>query len=102
MEALVLKKALLPVHSDAAVLQGKRKPLEACLREVDRCDVVIAIVAHRYGWVPEDQPAGGTKSITRRRSAFLQERSEFGAATVHACKQEIPTDRLDLPVSTHR
>jgi formylglycine-generating enzyme required for sulfatase activity len=44
--------------------QGKRKPLAACLREVDACEAVIAIVAHRYGWVPEDQPARGTKSIT--------------------------------------
>jgi predicted NACHT family NTPase len=44
--------------------QGERKPLEACLREVDKCNTLIAIVAHRYGWVPENQPKGGTKSIT--------------------------------------
>src|SRR5437660_8099226 len=34
------------------------------MREVDACDVVIAIVAHRYGWVPDDQPNDGHKSIT--------------------------------------
>ena len=44
--------------------QGKRRPLKACLREVDACDGVIAILAHRYGWVPEDQPDGEAKSIT--------------------------------------
>ena len=44
--------------------QGKRKPLAGCLREVDRCEKVVAIVAHRYGWVPGDQPDGSTKSIT--------------------------------------
>src|SRR5262249_23102435 len=33
-------------------------------REVDECDAVIAIVAHRYGWVPTSQPEADTKSIT--------------------------------------
>jgi hypothetical protein len=44
--------------------QGKRKPYPACMREVEGCDVVVAIVAHRYGWVPANEPDGGDKSIT--------------------------------------
>src|SRR5437764_7253595 len=53
-----------PVMMEYFTAQGKRKPYPACMREVDACDIVIAIVAHRYGWVPADQPGGGDKSIT--------------------------------------
>src|ERR1043166_5943906 len=28
------------------------------------CDLGVALVAHRYGWVPPDQPGGSFKSIT--------------------------------------
>lgn len=31
---------------------------------VRECDVLVVLVAHRYGWVPSDQPDKGTKSIT--------------------------------------
>src|ERR1022692_1139577 len=41
-----------------------RPSCEECLRRVSKADVVVAIVAHRYGWVPPDQPAGDHKSIT--------------------------------------
>lgn len=39
-------------------------PLRVCLDKVSPCDVLVVIVAHRYGWVPPDQPGGDTKSIT--------------------------------------
>ncbi|MEO8372560.1 MAG: DUF4062 domain-containing protein, partial [Candidatus Solibacter sp.] len=60
----VLSAGCQPIMMEYFTAQGKRKPLEACLREVDTCDAVIAIVAHRYGWVPEGQPDGKAKSIT--------------------------------------
>ncbi len=44
---------------------GGNPPLETCLQKVDDADVVVAIVAHRHGWTPPDQPAGEYKSITR-------------------------------------
>ncbi len=47
------------------VASGDKPPLEKCLDEVAKADVLVVIVAHRYGWVPPDQPSGGTKSITR-------------------------------------
>jgi formylglycine-generating enzyme required for sulfatase activity len=53
-----------PVMMEYFIAQGKRKPYAACMAEVDACDLVVAIVAHRYGWVPEDQPGRGKKSIT--------------------------------------
>ena len=40
-------------------------PLDACLQRVRDADLLVVIVAHRYGWVPEDKnlnPEG--KSIT--------------------------------------
>jgi hypothetical protein len=39
-------------------------PLNECLEKVSRCDLVVAIVAHRYGCTPQDQPDGDAKSIT--------------------------------------
>ncbi len=77
-----------PVMMEYFTPQGKRKPLPACMREVDTCDVVIAIVAHRYGWVPRDQPAGGDKSIT-----WLEcERAKEAIAFVPDDKQPWPTE----------
>jgi Domain of unknown function (DUF4062) len=39
-------------------------PLDVCLENVRNTDVLVVIVAHRYGWVPENQPNGERKSIT--------------------------------------
>src|SRR5579883_667197 len=42
-------------------------PLAECLSRVSRCDVIVVIVAHRYGWIPSDQadgPDGPEKSVT--------------------------------------
>src|SRR5437773_1023530 len=38
---------------------GHKPTLEACLEKVDEAEVVVVLVAHRYGWVPD-----GLKSIT--------------------------------------
>jgi hypothetical protein len=43
---------------------GHRPPLHECLAKVDDSDVVVVLVAYRYGWVPPDQPAAGEKSIS--------------------------------------
>jgi len=39
-------------------------PLKECLERVSQADVVVVIVAHRYGWVPPVQPENWRKSIT--------------------------------------
>lgn len=39
-----------------------RPPLEECIVKVDECDLLIVIIAHRYGWIPNRQ---NNKSITR-------------------------------------
>jgi formylglycine-generating enzyme required for sulfatase activity len=44
---------------------GDRVPLEACMRAVADCDLLIVIVAHRYGWVPDTTGVAAAYSITR-------------------------------------
>ena len=44
--------------------ESKHKPLAACLKKVADCDVLVVIVAYRYGWIPIDQTPGERKSIT--------------------------------------
>ena len=41
------------------------KPLSTCQDEVQKCDALIVVVGHRYGWIPSEQEGGdGKKSIT--------------------------------------
>ncbi len=53
-----------PVMMEYFTAQGKRPSCPACMAKVEECDLVVVIVAHRYGWVPADQPPPGGKSIT--------------------------------------
>jgi hypothetical protein len=46
------------------VSSGAGPPLEQCLQKVEGADLLVVIVAHRYGWVPPDQPDDAHKSIT--------------------------------------
>jgi hypothetical protein len=45
------------------VAEGNR-PLERCLSDVRVADLYVVLVGWRYGFVPHDQPASGTLSIT--------------------------------------
>jgi hypothetical protein len=40
------------------------KPLERCLKDVALASIYVVIVAWRYGYLPIDQPSGGSLSIT--------------------------------------
>ena len=44
--------------------QALMQPYPACMAKVRECDVLIVLVAHRYGRVPDDQPDKQAKSIT--------------------------------------
>ena len=33
-----------------------QRPLEECLEDVAKADVYVGIFAHRYGYIPEDNP----------------------------------------------
>jgi hypothetical protein len=43
---------------------GHAPTLAACLEKVGEAEVVVVLVAHRYGWVPDDPANPGKKSIT--------------------------------------
>jgi formylglycine-generating enzyme required for sulfatase activity len=43
---------------------GRNPPLQECLARVWEADVLVVIVAYRYGWVPPNQPDGQSKNIT--------------------------------------
>ncbi|MEM9387851.1 MAG: SUMF1/EgtB/PvdO family nonheme iron enzyme [Pseudomonadota bacterium] len=49
--------------------QGKKTSYEICLDEVRKCDVLVVIVAHRYGWEPEQQ-AGAAEA--RKSMVWLE------------------------------
>ena len=59
-----LAAGFLPIQMEYFPASGEHAPLEACLKKVSEADAVVLIVAHRYGWVPEDQGGGQNKSIT--------------------------------------
>ena len=69
----------LPEMQEYFVASGDKPPLDECLARVSKADVVVVIVAHRYGWVPPNQVSGNCKSITwleceeavRRRKEIL-------------------------------
>ncbi len=43
---------------------GHKPTLEACLEKVGEAEVVVVLVAHRYGWVPDGPANPGAQSIT--------------------------------------
>lgn len=59
-----LRSGFMPIMSEHWSAAGDRPPLKRCLEEVSRCDLLIVIVAHRYGWVPEGQQPDVDKSMT--------------------------------------
>jgi formylglycine-generating enzyme required for sulfatase activity len=57
-------QGLFPEMMEEFAASGHRTTLPACLEKVDRAEVVVVLVAHRYGWVPEDPSNPEAKSIT--------------------------------------
>src|SRR5580658_165454 len=43
---------------------GRLPALQACMEKVDEAEVVVVLVAHRYGWAPDDPSNPDRKSIT--------------------------------------
>ena len=65
-----IKAGFLPRMMEYFTAGGARRPLAECLKSVSgseteaASDVLVVIVAHRYGWVPKDQAGSQGKSIT--------------------------------------
>ena len=64
MRDTLLTSAFSPRMQEYFLASGAKPPLPACLDKVDEADVVVVLVAHRYGWIPPDQASGGDESIT--------------------------------------
>ena len=50
-----IAEGLFPVMMKYFTASGAHKPLTECLAKVNECDVLVGIVAHRYGWRPPGQ-----------------------------------------------
>lgn len=59
-----LASGFYPLMMEYFPAAGHRPTLAACLEEVDKAEVVVVLVAHRYGWVPDDPSNRDAKSIT--------------------------------------
>jgi formylglycine-generating enzyme required for sulfatase activity len=59
----VLAVGLRPEMTEYFAASGG-PPLSECLARVSPCDLVVALVAQRYGWVPPDHTNAGAQSIT--------------------------------------
>lgn len=59
-----LAAGMLPIMMEYFAANGERPPLPACLTKVSDTQVLVVIVAHRYGWVPPGQEDDRHKSIT--------------------------------------
>lgn len=58
-------RAGFAVHMSDYFAASAKEPYPLCMEKVDPCDVLVVIVAHRYGWKPDDQPLSDVKkSIT--------------------------------------
>lgn len=60
----VIRTNLFPEMQEYFTASDDNPPLEECLRRVRTAEVLIVIVARRYGWVPEGQAPNQYKSIT--------------------------------------
>ncbi len=62
---------------------AEARPLSECLANVESCDLLVALTAHRYGLVPAEQADSGFKSITWLEcEAAIQKGEEILAFTV--------------------
>jgi hypothetical protein len=66
--------------------RDQRRPVAECLSEVSQADLLVVIVAYRYGWIPGplDQPRDEHKSITWMECEHARsENKEVVAFLVH-------------------
>ncbi len=63
VQAAAVEEGFLVDMQPYIAAQGN-PPLPVCLQRVDAADVVLVIAAHRYGWIPPDQPGTEQRSIT--------------------------------------
>lgn len=70
-------------------------PLRECLARVTPCDVVVVLLASRYGWVPPDQPDQSAKSITWLECAHASGLGRDLLVFVHDPKDPWPVEHTE-------
>jgi len=63
----------LPHGMEDFAPSGDLYTLDKCLEYVSQADLLVVIVAHRYGWIPPDQPGGRNKSVTWLECQYARE-----------------------------
>ena len=71
------------------------KPLDRCLADVRIADLYVVIVAWRYGYIPQDQPAPGGFSITELEYHAADEAGKPILAFLLDPDTPWPTSRVD-------
>ena len=64
-ESAIVTAEHAPLRNEYWAASGDKPPYAACMKKVEEADALVVIVAHRYGWVPPDQPGKKGYSITR-------------------------------------
>lgn len=77
----VLAAGMFPVMFEYFPASSAIPPLKECLDRVSQTDVLIVLVAHRYGWRPTDQPK---KNKPRKSITWLE------------CLQAAETDKREV------
>ena len=80
---------LLPVMMEYFTASGGNPPQAECMDKVRECDVLVVIVAHRYGWRP---PGGRGKSIVWLECEEAVRQGQEVLAFVVDDKYEWPSD----------
>ena len=78
-----------PLMMEDFPANGRAPSLAECRCEVEKADLLIAIVAHRYGWVPDDTRQPDAKSITwlECENAWNAKTKEVLAFVIHPTTQ---------------
>jgi hypothetical protein len=63
-EKAALANGFYPSMMEYFPASGAQPTVPACLKMVAQAEVIVVLVAHRYGWVPEAPPNPEAKSIT--------------------------------------
>jgi hypothetical protein len=98
-----------PVMMEYWAAQGN-PPLNVCLEKVRQTDVHVAIVAHRFGWAPPDQPGSPGEGPSRVNSAHAEPNAgrsagasrSPGGRIARPREGEAPRLRRDLVGETYR
>ncbi|MBN2091338.1 DUF4062 domain-containing protein, partial [candidate division KSB1 bacterium] len=90
-----LRTSFQPMMLEYFEAASDYQPYEACMQKVDETDLLVVIVAYRYGWIPEDQPGKLRKSITWLECERAREKGKSVLAFLVDEKHNWPVELKD-------